>query len=130
MIFHAVDANVDHDGTRPDHVAVHSFTPELDGEVRNADVTFLYDSRRPRERELCRRWAAILHRIDPALRLRRNYPYLGKADGLATALRRLQPEARYMGVELEINQALVGGRPWRGVQEAIAASLGEVLAGQ
>jgi predicted N-formylglutamate amidohydrolase len=115
-------------GGRVVHVAVHSFTPELDGEVRNADVTFLYDSRRKHEAELCRRWAAILHRLDPTLRLRHNYPYLGKADGLATALRKRHPETRYVGVEIEVNQAMVGGRRWRRLQEDLAASLRELLA--
>ena len=32
------------------HVAVHSFTPVLHGERRNADVGLLYDPARPRER--------------------------------------------------------------------------------
>jgi predicted N-formylglutamate amidohydrolase len=111
------------------HVAVHSFTPELDGAVRNADVGLLYDSRRGREAALCRRWAAILRNLDPGLRLRYNYPYRGSTDGLTTWLRRRHAEARYLGVELEINQALVGAPGWRRLQERIAESLGELLAG-
>jgi predicted N-formylglutamate amidohydrolase len=111
------------------HVAVHSFTPELDGEVRNADVGFLYDSARKREAALCRQWAAILQRLDPALRLRHNYPYRGDSDGLTTWLRKRHPESRYLGVELEINQALIGGPGWRRFQADIAHSLRELLAG-
>ena len=110
------------------HVAVHSFTPVLDGEVRNADVGFLYDSACKREAALCRQWAAILRRLDPALRLRHNYPYRGDSDGLTTWLRKRHPESRYRGVELEINQALVGAKGWRRFQQHIAASLGELLA--
>lgn len=109
------------------HVAVHSFTPELDGEVRNAEVTFLYDSRRPWEADFSHRWASVLSRIDPDLRLRYNYPYRGAADGLTTWLRRRHPEARYVGIELEINQALVGTKSWRRFQEQIAESLRELL---
>lgn len=116
-------------GRRVLHVAVHSFTPELDGEVRNADVGFLYDSRRKQEAALCRRWAAILQRLDPSLRLRHNYPYRGDSDGLTTWLRKRHPERRYRGVELEINQALVGGPRWRRFQEDVVASLRELLAG-
>ncbi len=115
-------------GHRVVHVAVHSFTPELDGEVRNADVGLLYDSRRRSEAELCRHWAAILRHFVPGLRLRCNYPYRGSTDGLTTWLRRRHPEARYLGVELEINQALVGAPGWRGFQERIAQSLCELLA--
>jgi predicted N-formylglutamate amidohydrolase len=110
------------------HVAVHSFTPELDGVVRNAEVGFLYDSRRKREAALCRRWADILHRLDPKLRLRHNYPYNGASDGLTTWLRKLHAETRYLGVEIEINQALVGSRGWHAFQENIAASLAELIA--
>jgi len=110
-------------GHRVVHVAVHSFTPELDGEVRNADIGFLYDSSCKREAKLCRQWAAFLRRLDPALRLRHNYPYKGNTDGMTTWLRRRHPEAKYLGVELEINQALVGSRGWRRFQEHVARSL-------
>ncbi len=111
------------------HVAVHSFAPELDGKIRNADIGFLYDSRRRREADLCRRWAGILGRLEPGLRLRFNYPYRGDTDGLTTWLRRRHPRTRYFGVEIEINQALVGAPGWRRLQERIADSLMELLAG-
>jgi len=117
-------------GRRVVHVAVHSFAPVLDGRVRSADVGLLYDSRRRREAELCRRWIAILGRLDPELRLRRNYPYRGDADGLTTWLRRRHPESRYLGVELEVNQARVGAPGWRRFQERVAESLRELLAGR
>ena len=109
------------------HVAVHSFTPELDGHVRNADVAFLYDSKRPREASLCRRWGAILARMAPELRVRYNYPYCGDSDGLTTWLRKRHPAARYLGIEIEINQRLVGTRGWRSFQDSIATSLGELM---
>jgi predicted N-formylglutamate amidohydrolase len=109
------------------HVAVHSFTPELEGEVRNADVGLLYDSAPAREASLCRRWAAILARVAPDIRVRHNYPYRGKADGLGTWLRKRHPAARYLGIEIEINQGLVGTRRWRSFQESIAASLAELV---
>lgn len=114
-------------GKRVVHVAVHSFTPELDGEVRNADIGFLYDSRHKREAGFCRRWAEALRGLDPSLRLRYNYPYSGAADGLSTWLRQRHPESRYLGIELEINQALVGAKGWRRFQDNVAASLREVL---
>jgi predicted N-formylglutamate amidohydrolase len=112
------------------HVAVHSFTPELDGEVRNAEIALLYDSRRKREAALCRRWAEILKRLDPTLRVRFNYPYSGMSDGLTTWLRKRHAEARYLGVELEINQALVGAKAWQTFQRCLADSLGELMDGE
>ena len=116
------------DGRRVVHIAVHSFTPVLDGEVRNADIGFLYDSRRKHEAQLCARWASLLHRLDPGLRVRYNYPYSGAADGLTTWLRKRHPQTRYVGVELEINQALVGAKGWRRFQEHVAQSLRELVA--
>src|SRR5690606_1376771 len=70
------------------HVAVHSFTPVLDGERRDADVGLLYDPRRAGEAALAPAWAAALRAGEPRLRVRRNYPYLGTSDGLTTSLRR------------------------------------------
>ena len=110
------------------HVAVHSFTPEINGEVRNADVSVLYDSRRKREGAFCDRWMGILQALDPSLRIRRNYPYLGKADGLTTWLRHEHPQSRYIGVELEVNQARVAEPGWRRLQETIVESLQAALA--
>jgi len=110
------------------HVAVHSFTPVLDGERRTSDVSFLYDSKRKREAALCRSWGARLHELAPPLRVRCNYPYLGAADGLPTWLRRRHPATRYLGIELEVNQALLAGPGWRRAGHTLAISLGELLA--
>ena len=88
------------------HVGVHTFTPELAGEIRNTDVGLLYDPSRTRETHFARLWREAWHRRTPELRIRRNYPYLGKSDGLVTYLRRTFSPARYLGIELEINQRL------------------------
>jgi predicted N-formylglutamate amidohydrolase len=109
------------------HVAVHSFTPVMGGDVRNADVAFLYDTTRAREARFARRWGAHLRRHAPDLRVRCNYPYRGVADGLATWLRRRHPVTRYLGLEVEVNQAVATGSGWRRVGEALAASLREAL---
>ena len=110
-------------GGRVVHVAVHSFTPVLGGERRNADVGLLYDSSRAGERALCLRWQEILKELDPGLRVRRNYPYRGAADGLPTWLRRRFPGRSYAGVELELNQALLAGRRRAQVAGLLARSI-------
>lgn len=91
------------------HLSVHSFTPVLDGVVRGADVGLLYDPSRAGERALCRRWGEAIGGADPALRVRFNYPYRGVADGFTTWLRGRYPARAYLGVELEVNQALLAG---------------------
>ena len=113
------------------HLSVHSFTPRLGGQTRVADLGLLYDPRRAGEREFCARWKAALVAGDAGLRVRRNYPYRGKDDGLTTALRRHFGLAGYLGVELEINQALLGGAPGdrQRVIRAVAGSLSGLLGG-
>lgn len=90
------------------HVAVHSFTPVLDGVARHADVGLLYDPRRAGERALVEAWRAALENAAPEWVVRRNYPYRGVGDGLTTALRRVHAASRYVGIELEMNQARLG----------------------
>jgi predicted N-formylglutamate amidohydrolase len=110
------------------HISSHSFTPVLDGEVRNADLGLLYDPGRSGEAALCRRWQARLGESAPELRVRRNYPYTGKSDGFTAHLRRRFPADRYVGIELEINQAAVGaGRRWTGLRNRVVEALRQTL---
>jgi predicted N-formylglutamate amidohydrolase len=112
------------------HISVHSFTPELQGVARRADVGLLYDPRRLGEMTFCQDWQRRLRQQRPDLRVRRNYPYLGRADGLTTALRRQFADPRYLGIELEVNQSWVewGGRGWRELQADLVRTLAEVQA--
>jgi predicted N-formylglutamate amidohydrolase len=73
------------------HLSSHSFTPELDGKARDADIGLLYDPARPGEADLCERWKASLEDCAPDLTVRRNYPYAGKNDGLTAWFRRRLP---------------------------------------
>jgi predicted N-formylglutamate amidohydrolase len=90
------------------HIAVHSFSPSLNGIVRRADIGLLYDPARRGEATLCHRWHAALHEASGGkIAVRRNYPYRGVSDGLTRHLRTLFPATRYSGIELEINQKLL-----------------------
>jgi predicted N-formylglutamate amidohydrolase len=112
-------------GRRVIHVSAHSFTPELNGQVRRADVGLLYDPGRRDERELCARWKASLAASGPELRVRRNYPYAGKGDGLTSHLRLQFPQGAYVGIELEINQSIVfaADRRWTALRRMLIDSL-------
>jgi len=85
------------------HISVHSFTPVLDEQVRNADIGLLYDPARQREKEFCARLKSALDQSAIGV-IRLNYPYRGNADGLTTHLRRSLPASAYIGIEIEINQ--------------------------
>jgi len=112
-------------GLRVVHISSHSFTPVLDGQVRNADVGLLYDPSRLPERQLCKRWKASLKTLAPDLRVRSNYPYLGKGDGFTSYLRKRFGPHSYVGIELEINQETVFGpeADWRTLRDRIIESL-------
>lgn len=101
------------------HISVHTFTPRLNGVVRPLDVAVLYDPRRKREAELAERLAT---RFSAAgFRVRRNFPFRGVADGHTTALRRKFPDKAYAGVEIELNQSLLG--EWPKTVAAVSAAL-------
>lgn len=119
-------------GNRVIHISSHSFTPELHGAVRNADIGLLYDPARAGEVELCTCWQARLKAHAPDLKARRNYPYAGKADGFTAYLRRRFRANDYVGIELEINQkhVLEGGRHWRGLRQLVIEALCQALAGR
>ena len=118
-------------GRRVIHISSHSFTPELDGKVRRADVGLLYHPGRRGEAELCARWKAALAEFAPEFRVRRNYPYAGKADGLTSHLRLRFPPAAYVGIELEVNQRIVftAGRRWTALRGELIDSLRAACAG-
>lgn len=109
-------------GHRVRHVSVHSFTPVLDGQQRNADIGLLYDPGRAAERDFCERWQALL--AVRGWRVRRNYPYRGTSDGHTTALRR-RFGPRYAGIELEINQAILPAKS-APLHEGLAATLAQL----
>ena len=113
------------------HISAHSFVPVLNGRRRNADIGLLYDPRRPAERALCARWRQCLGARASRLRVRRNYPYRGYADGLTTYLRRRYSRHGYIGVEIEVNQkhVLAGERQWRMLREVLVQSVGDLVDG-
>lgn len=92
------------------HFSVHSFTPVLEGVVRNTDLGILYDPARALEREFCRRLVPLLERELPGMRIRLNYPYRGTSDGFTSHLRKKFPGESYLGIEIEANQALLAKR--------------------
>jgi len=112
-------------GQRVIHISSHSFTAELDGAVRGADVGLLYHPGRRGEAELCARWKETLAAFAPDLRVRRNYPYVGKGDGLTSHLRLRLAPCDYVGIELEVNQGIVfaAGRRWTALRRMLIDSL-------
>lgn len=109
------------------HVGVHSFTPFWKGRVRTTEIGLLYDPDRVVEGRLAAAWQAHLQgqQESAALAVHRNRPYRGWTDGLITTLRGEMSESRYVGIELEVSQALMPAS--RTLIGALAASLRDAL---
>jgi predicted N-formylglutamate amidohydrolase len=88
------------------HISVHTFTPQLEGEIRDADLGLLFDPARKPEEEFCQKFEEQIFRQNSNLKTRFNYPYLGVDDGFTTYLRKRFPD-HYAGIELEVNQKYV-----------------------
>lgn len=88
------------------HIAVHSFTPVMNDQIRNADIGLLYDPKRKPEKTFCSLWKQKLDKETPSFRTRMNYPYRGISDCLPLKLKRILPPDKYTGIELEINNKI------------------------
>ncbi len=117
-------------GRRVLHLSFHTFTPQLDGIVRRADIGLLYDPRRPSEASFCDHFRQTLSTCCGGLTIRKNYPYLGKSDGFTTALRKKWDNAVYLGIELEVNQRWPQGdsASWRKLQRQIVVATADAVA--
>ncbi|WP_205502285.1 N-formylglutamate amidohydrolase [Rufibacter psychrotolerans] len=116
------------------HLAIHTFTPALEGEVRPAEVGILYDPERSLEERLAHQLKAHLQEANPERKVLFNQPYPGSADGFPTHLRGKFDQNHYAGFELEVNQKFfLNGdeEAWRQVLEEITQAVQAVLqAGQ
>lgn len=89
------------------HIAVHSFTPEIDPPSRCFDLGLLYDPAHCPETALAMRLFARIE--SDGFLVEHNRPYSGAADGLTTALRMRLPQLQYTSIEIEINQGSMRG---------------------
>ena len=108
------------------HLSIHSFTPVMNGNRRDADIGLLYDPRRQYEAALASRLKECLQNLDRNLKIRRNYPYRGIADGATSHYRKFFADKKYAGLEIEINQRYPLGndrKSWKQLQNAIIKTL-------
>jgi len=110
------------------HLSVHTFTPVLDGKIRGMEIGLLFDPERDAERVYSNLLQAGLERRLPDRVIRFNEPYRGADDGFTTYLRSCALNERYAGIELEINQKLLGTRAWPEIRAALAATIGDIQA--
>jgi predicted N-formylglutamate amidohydrolase len=118
------------------HVGVHTFTPELDGAVREVDIGILLDPASALEARVAQGWMEALGPgfapTGRPLRILLNEPYDGRTDGLTTSLREhfaALGGAPYAGLELEVSQGLLDaeGEVPVALAEGLGAALGVAL---
>ena len=97
-------------------VAIHSFTPVYEGEVRELEIGVLYDH----DEALARRAAEALD--GAGLRVALNEPYSGK-DGMMYSIDRHARASGRAGIELEIRQDLATDPDFRADLVALLARL-------
>lgn len=91
-------------GNQVVHLGVHTFTPELNGQVREVEIGLLFDPDRASEHLFNQKWMGEINGLSQSYVVRLNEPYLGKDDGFTTYLRTRFGDAQYIGIELEVSQ--------------------------
>lgn len=109
------------------HISVHSFTPVFNEVVRDVDIGLLFDPARRLELDFCVAWKAALDKTLRQFTTAFNEPYKGTDDGFTTYLRTVFPDARYGGIEIEVNQRFVGTGMMDTINTALLNTLREVL---
>ena len=101
------------------HLSIHSFTPILNGQVRDVDIGLLFDPARSLENDLCSAWRNNLEHALPDKCIRFNEPYKGTDDGFTTYLRTKFVDSMYAGIEVELNQKFVDLEAFSRIQRAL-----------
>lgn len=92
--------------------------------MRTTDIGILYHPGRPWEKAFAAQWKAALNEQLPNLRVRFNYPYLGKPDGHVAYHRKMYTDAQYAGIELELNyNHAFNDDVYRGIVESLKSIL-------
>lgn len=110
------------------HLSVHSFTPSLNGQVRNVDIGLLFDPGRNGETLFCNELLEKLRSKFPACRIALNEPYLGTDDGFTTYLRKQFSDEHYAGIEIEVNQHHVNTPQWNVFSGALSEAVAAIVA--
>ncbi|MCH2100929.1 MAG: N-formylglutamate amidohydrolase [Planctomycetes bacterium] len=107
------------------HLSVHSFTPRLRGITRSCELGIMYDPGRSEESRLAEQWLRHFAERDPRLRVRRNYPYVGKSIYFQPHLRSRLRDRRYLALQIEFSQKLPRRQPdrWKRFQDVLVEAL-------
>lgn len=109
------------------HLSIHSFTRIFKDDERKTDIGILYDDTRAGELRFARTLQKFLQKAG-GYRVHRNRPYYGKTDGHTSKLRSFYSEERYLGIEIEVCNDLLGEENLASMASLLAANLGLAMA--
>lgn len=109
------------------HLSIHTFTPVLNGVVRQVDIGLLFDPARKEESDFCERLSEELEQHLPHFHIHFNMPYKGTDDGFTTHLRTKFRDEEYLGIEIEVNQKYIGTENWEIISIAMKEALYAIL---
>jgi hypothetical protein len=91
------------------------------GVRRRTDIGLLFDPRRPGEAAFCRAWRKAL---GSEFMVRENDPYAGVHPSVVQSMRERFSAARYVGVQVELNQKYPrrGGPRWQALRRLLVRS--------
>ena len=89
------------------HVSIHTFAPRSHRRIYHSGVGILYDSHRHGEKEVARLIHGLLLQEAIPYKVRLNYPFSGSKDYVLTHFRKKYEQKDYLGIKIDINQALV-----------------------
>lgn len=110
------------------HLSIHTFTPVLNGEIRNVDIGLLYDPARTGETRFCDLLSHALTSELKSFSIRYNEPYKGTDDGFTTYLRTQHADELYQGIEIELNQKYIDTPEWQVMKTALAETIRQAYA--
>ena len=108
------------------HLSIHSFSPDLDPARRSFELGILFDPARAAEAAAAE--ALLEGARAGGLAARANEPYAGVADGLTTWLRAAIPGGGYLGIEVELSQALAAAADVRRVAAVLVPAVARAVA--
>jgi len=92
------------------HCSVHTFPNVVNNVTRDVDVAVIFDEDKKYEVEFAGLFMDFLMQENPKLRLQSNYPIPGVQEGFIGHLRQQKFAKKYIGLQLEVNQAFPLGK--------------------
>ncbi len=117
------------EGRQVIHIALHTFAPVVDGEVRKTDIGLLFHPDRKWEQSFAEDLKKEILKQNPNRQVDLNLPYPGTNESYPNRLRELFSQDKYLGFEIEVNQKYyLTGEPevWKKVIDEVTRAISAI----